>query len=159
MTWQVITPLVTSYLVLVGLMMGSFINLAADRIPRGESIIWPRSHCRSCNRQLDIIDLLPVLGYLLRRGRCATCRTQIGAEAPVVEASCGLSMAASIALLGLWSGSLAGLALICTLGCVLIWLAFRRREAQRITAGDSPRLESNGSTSFREMPAVRQKGL
>jgi len=46
-------------------------DVAADRVPRGESIVRPRSHCRSCGRLLTVVDLLPVAGYLLRRGRCA----------------------------------------------------------------------------------------
>ena len=70
----VIVPVLTAYVVFVGLVLGSFINLAADRMPRGESVVRPRSHCRACGRQLNTIDLLPVLGYVLRRGRCATCR-------------------------------------------------------------------------------------
>ena len=60
------------YFVLVALFVGSFINLAADRLPRGESLVTPRSHCRSCGRVLNVIDLLPVAGYFIRGGRCAT---------------------------------------------------------------------------------------
>src|SRR5205823_3113510 len=67
-----ITPFLTAYLTFVALVLGSFINLAADRLPRGESILWPRSHCRACGRQLNAVDLLPVLGYAVRRGRSAT---------------------------------------------------------------------------------------
>ena len=56
-----------AYLVLVALLIGSFINLAADRLPRGESVVSPRSHCRSCGRVLNVVDLFPVAGYLVRR--------------------------------------------------------------------------------------------
>jgi leader peptidase (prepilin peptidase)/N-methyltransferase len=110
----------------VGLMLGSFINMAADRLPRGESIIRPRSHCRACNRQLNTIDLLPVLGYLIRRGRCATCRTPIGVVAPSVEAACGVLMVASIAWLGLWPGAIVGLVSVALFGGILIAAAMRR---------------------------------
>jgi leader peptidase (prepilin peptidase)/N-methyltransferase len=114
----------------VGLMLGSFINMAADRLPRGESIIRPRSHCRACNRQLNTIDLLPVLGYLIRRGRCATCRTPIGVLAPSVEAVCGACMIVAMVWLGLWPGAVVGLASVALFGGVLIAVAMRRRLAR-----------------------------
>ena len=122
-----IGPFVAAYLVLVALLLGSFINLAADRIPRGESVIRPRSHCRACGRTLNVIDLVPVVGYVLRGGRCATCRTTIGAAAPTVEAASGASMAGSILWLGLWPGAGAGLLLVAVLGLVVTGRAIRAR--------------------------------
>jgi leader peptidase (prepilin peptidase) / N-methyltransferase len=122
-----------AYLVLVALMLGSFINLAADRIPRGESVVQPRSHCRACGRALNLIDLLPVLGYMLRGGRCATCRASIGAAAPVVEAASGGLMAAAILWLGLWPGAALGLVLVSLLGLVVTGLALRPRRFARPT--------------------------
>ena len=124
-------PFVEAYLVLVGLLVGSFINLAADRLPRGESIVSPRSHCRSCGRELNVVDLLPVVGYAIRGGRCATCRTAIGASAPLVEAVSGGLMLAAIAWLGLWPGALTGLVLVALWGLLVVGLAFRRRESAR----------------------------
>jgi hypothetical protein len=124
-----IGPFVAAYLVLVGLMLGSFINLAADRVPRGESVIRPRSHCRACGRTLNVVDLLPVVGYVLRRGRCATCRTSIGAAAPLVEAVSGGCMVAAILWLGLWPGAVAGLGLVALLGLVVTGLAMLPRRA------------------------------
>lgn len=107
-----ITSFVAAYLVLVGLLLGSFINLAADRLPRGESLVAPRSHCRACGRQLNVIDLLPVVGYLVRTGRCATCRVAIGLESPVVEAVAGGAMLLAILWQGLLPGAITGLALV-----------------------------------------------
>lgn len=101
-------PAVEFYLVLVALLAGSFINLAADRLPRGESLVRPRSHCRRCGRKLNSIDLLPVAGYLLRGGRCATCRAPIGVGAPLIEAACGAVVAGSLAWHGLWPGAAVG---------------------------------------------------
>jgi prepilin signal peptidase PulO-like enzyme (type II secretory pathway) len=124
-----IAPLLTSYLVLVGLMLGSFINLASDRVPRGESVIRPRSHCRVCGRQLNSIDLLPVVGYVVRRGRCATCGSQIGVAAPLVEAACGACIVAGIVWQGLWPGALVGMALVAFVGAGVIGLAMRRTDA------------------------------
>jgi len=124
-----IESFVAAYLILVALLLGSFINLASDRIPRGESVIRPRSHCRACSRQLNVIDLLPVAGYLLRGGRCATCRTSIGVSAPIVEAATGGCMATGILWLGLWPGAGLGLILVAMLGLLVISRAMRRRRA------------------------------
>jgi leader peptidase (prepilin peptidase)/N-methyltransferase len=122
-------PFLNVYLVLVGLMLGSFINLAADRIPRRESVITPASHCRSCGRRLNAIDLIPVAGYLLRRGRCATCGVQIGASSPTVEAVSGLLMAVALIWLGPWPGALVGLGLIALWGLAVTGLSVRRNQA------------------------------
>ena len=122
-----VTPLVTCYLVLVGLLMGSFINLAVDRLPRGESIVRPRSHCRACRRVLNTVDLLPVAGYLVRRGRCATCGTPIGLSSPVVEALSGACVMGPIVWLGPWPGGLIGLALLALFATTMIGIALRRR--------------------------------
>ncbi len=124
-----IAPFLSVYLVLVGLLLGSFINLAADRVPRGESIVRPRSHCRACGRQLNAIDLLPVLGYAIRRGRCATCGTSIGLTAPVVEAVSGGVMLLAIAWQGVWPGAAIGLALVTLWGFSVTGFAIRLRRA------------------------------
>jgi leader peptidase (prepilin peptidase) / N-methyltransferase len=122
----VVVP-ISVYLVFVGLMLGSFINLAADRVPRGESLVRPRSHCRACGRTLNTLDLLPVVGYVVRGGRCATCRTPIGVASPAVEATCGCPMLAAVVFQGLWPGALVGLALVCAFGGVLVLDGVRRR--------------------------------
>jgi prepilin signal peptidase PulO-like enzyme (type II secretory pathway) len=132
MTSPAIAPFLTTYLVLIGLITGSFINLAADRVPRGESIVRPRSHCRSCGRVLTVVDLLPVVGYLLRRGRCASCGTPIGRTSPVVEFVSGACMFAMLAWLGLWPGAIAGFALLALLGFSVTGLALKRRRAPLI---------------------------
>ena len=121
------TSFLSAYLVLVGFVLGSFINLAADRVPRGESIVRPRSHCRSCLRVLNAVDLLPVVGYLLRRGRCATCGARIGPASPVIEVVSGACMLAALVWLGLWPGALVGIALVALLGFGVTGLALVRR--------------------------------
>ena len=119
----------SAYLVAIALLAGSFINLAADRLPRGESVVQPRSHCRSCGRRLNFLDLIPVGGYLLRRGRCATCGAPIGVAAPAVEALSGVAMAIPVAMLGPVRGSMAGLALVAMLGVAAVSDAYARRRA------------------------------
>ena len=120
-------PFLNAYLVLVGLMLGSFINLAADRVPRRESVISPPSHCRSCGRQLNVLDLLPIAGYLVRRGRCAGCGEPIGASSPVIEAVSGALMLVALLWLGTWPGAAVGLALVGLWGLGVTGVALRRR--------------------------------
>jgi leader peptidase (prepilin peptidase)/N-methyltransferase len=124
-----VTPFLAAYFVLVGSVLGSFINLAADRLPRGESVVRPRSHCRACGRALNVVDLLPVVGYFLRGGRCASCQTPIGIAAPVVEAIAGGCMGAALAVFGLWTGALVGLVLIGLWGATVVGVTARRRPA------------------------------
>jgi leader peptidase (prepilin peptidase)/N-methyltransferase len=69
-----------------GLIMGSFLNVVAFRLPRGESLMFPGSHCPSCETPIKPYDNVPVLGWLLLRGRCRACHAQISARYPIVEA-------------------------------------------------------------------------
>jgi len=78
---------------LLGLFVGSFLNVCIDRLPRGQSIIHPRSHCAVCNRELGTLDLLPIFSYLWLRGRCRYCRARIPLRLPIVEGLTGLLFA------------------------------------------------------------------
>ncbi len=78
---------------LLGLFVGSFLNVCIDRLPRGQSIIHPRSHCAACNRELGTLDLLPIFSYLWLRGRCRYCRARIPIRLPIVEGMTGLLFA------------------------------------------------------------------
>ena len=121
-----------AYLVLVGMMVGSFINLAADRLPRGESVVAPRSHCRSCGRVLNLVDLIPVAGYLIRRGRCATCGVSIGLSSPAIELLCGVLVLLSVAAFGLVQGALIGGFAVALVGVAAVTIAnARQRDARR----------------------------
>lgn len=70
---------------LVGLVVGSFLNDVIDRVPRGESLLFPSSHCEACGRRVSPRDLVPVLSYVLLRGRCRFCRAPIPWRLPLVE--------------------------------------------------------------------------
>ncbi|GAW94133.1 prepilin peptidase [Calderihabitans maritimus] len=74
---------------LLGTVVGSFLNLCIDRIPRGESVVLPPSRCDSCGRQLKFYDLVPVVSYLLLGGRCRYCRKKISPRQPLVELAAG----------------------------------------------------------------------
>lgn len=70
---------------LFGFVLGSFYNVVIWRLPRGESIIYPASHCSSCQTQLQPVDLIPVLSFLMQRGRCRYCQRAISWQYPAVE--------------------------------------------------------------------------
>jgi leader peptidase (prepilin peptidase) / N-methyltransferase len=73
-----------------GLVVGSFLNVVAWRLPRGESLVRPGSRCPSCGTPVKPYDNVPVLGWLWLRGRCRSCGAPIGARYPLVEAATGL---------------------------------------------------------------------
>jgi leader peptidase (prepilin peptidase)/N-methyltransferase len=68
-----------------GLMIGSFLNVCISRLPAGESVVTPRSHCRSCGAPIRPFDNVPVLSFLILGGRCRSCRGPIGWRYPLVE--------------------------------------------------------------------------
>ncbi len=76
---------------LLGLFVGSFLNVCIDRLPKGQSIIAPPSHCSACNHKLGIRDLVPLFSYLWLRGRCRYCRAAIPLRLPIVEGITGLA--------------------------------------------------------------------
>lgn len=78
---------------ILGLFIGSFVNVCIDRLPRGQSIIKPPSHCSACNHKLGILDLVPLFSYLWLRGRCRYCRAHIPLRLPVVEGITGFLFA------------------------------------------------------------------
>lgn len=75
------------YAVLLGLVIGSFLNVLVHRLPRGRSFVWPRSRCPWCGGAIAARDNLPLLSYLLLRGRCRHCSAPISARYPLVEAA------------------------------------------------------------------------
>ncbi len=70
----------------VGAIIGSFLNVVIHRVPRDESIVFPSSHCPQCGAGIKPYDNIPVLGYLVLRGRCRACRAPIPVRYPAVEA-------------------------------------------------------------------------
>jgi leader peptidase (prepilin peptidase) / N-methyltransferase len=75
---------------LLGISVGSFLNVVADRVPLGKSILSPPSHCFQCGRKLERRDLIPVISYILLKGRCRYCGAKIPARSMVVELFTGL---------------------------------------------------------------------
>ena len=71
----------------LGALIGSFLNVCIYRLPSGQSIVWPGSHCPSCGASIAWYDNVPVLSYLRLLGRCAKCRAAISLRYPLVEAA------------------------------------------------------------------------
>jgi leader peptidase (prepilin peptidase) / N-methyltransferase len=80
-----------------GLLVGSFLNVVAHRLPRGESLVRPRSRCTECGTQLRAIDNVPVISWLALRGRCHHCGASISARYPIVELLTGALYIAVVA--------------------------------------------------------------
>lgn len=78
----------------LGLAVGSFLNVVIHRVPRRESVVKPRSRCPGCGTELASRDNIPVVSWLLLRGRCRTCSTPISARYPAVEIGCAVLFAA-----------------------------------------------------------------
>src|SRR4030042_6368667 len=70
---------------LLGLSVGSFLNLCIDRLPQHKSIVSPRSHCDGCQRRLETVDLVPLLSYIWLRGRCRYCGARLPLRIAIVE--------------------------------------------------------------------------
>jgi len=77
----------------VGIAIGSFLNVCIDRLPEKQSLLRPASHCPACQRRLALKDLIPVFSYLWLRGRCRYCRAPIPQRVLWVELGTGLMFA------------------------------------------------------------------
>lgn len=95
------TPLLLIGAGVLGTAVGSFLNVVADRLPKGGSLISPPSHCPHCQRRLGPLDMIPILSWLALRGRCRTCAGSIPARVFLVELATGFLFAAAAARFGL----------------------------------------------------------
>lgn len=75
---------------ILGLVIGSFLNVVIDRLPREENIVWERSRCDHCKKQLRWFELIPVVSYMVLGGRCLRCHKRLSLQYPVVELVSGL---------------------------------------------------------------------
>src|SRR5262245_11297157 len=90
------TPLLTSFAFALGACIGSFLNVVVWRLPRGESLVRPGSHCPACGDPIPAWANVPILSYLALRGRCRACRARISPRYPLVEALTGAAFAALV---------------------------------------------------------------
>ncbi len=96
----------------LGLIIGSFLNVVAYRLPRGESVAFPASHCPSCETPIKPYDNVPVLSWLWLRGRCRSCHTSISARYPLVEALTAALLVAVVLDTGADSDAWLGIAFV-----------------------------------------------
>lgn len=106
------TIFIAIYITLLGLVLGSFFNVVALRVPAGESLLHPPSRCPKCNTRLGVRDLFPVFSYLLSGGKCRHCGAKVSPLYPVGEAATGILFLWMYLELGLTLRGLGGLLLV-----------------------------------------------
>jgi prepilin signal peptidase PulO-like enzyme (type II secretory pathway) len=111
---------------LIGLAIGSFSTVLASRWPAGESLVSPRSHCTSCERTLTPLELVPVLSWVVLRGRCHGCGSHVSWRYPAIEIASGALAAGAIITFGpTWEGLAAALLGVSLVPVVVIDLEHR----------------------------------
>ena len=73
------------YVFILGLLIGSFLNVCIYRIPKGKTVVTEHSHCMRCGKRIRWFDLVPVISYLLLQGKCRMCKCKISVRYPVIE--------------------------------------------------------------------------
>lgn len=104
---------------LLGSILGSFLNVCIVRLPSEESVVKPRSRCPSCRTPIAWYDNLPLVSWLVLRGRCRHCRARISIQYPLIEALVGALWAASVWYYGLTLTAVSG----ATFGTILLGIA------------------------------------
>lgn len=97
--------MIYSIIFIYGLLFGSFFNVVGLRVPVKKSIVTPRSACPNCGHQLTPFELIPVLSYILQKGKCRGCQSRISPIYPIFELLTGVMFAAAPYFVG-WSGEL-----------------------------------------------------
>jgi leader peptidase (prepilin peptidase)/N-methyltransferase len=119
-------PLYASSIFFLGLAFGSFLNVCIYRLPLGLSVVSPRSACPSCRRPIAFYDNLPVLSWLILRGRCRNCKTRISARYLVIEMLTGILFLGCYAYSGVTPATLK----YCVFGFLLLGLIFTDAETK-----------------------------
>ena len=89
------------FIFVFGLIMGSFLGVIIDRLPRGESIAKGRSRCEYCDRNLSATELIPILSYVMQKGKCKNCQTKLSLRYPLLEILTGIAYLLSYLKFGL----------------------------------------------------------
>ncbi len=112
--------------ILSGLIIGSFLEVVIYRVPRKLSIVRPGSNCPGCKKSISFYDNIPVLSYLILRGKCRNCGSKIPFTSPIIEILTSLSFLANYFFYGISLKTLSGIILCCLLIAVsFIDLKFR----------------------------------
>jgi len=118
----------------LGAVFGSFFNVVAHRLPRGESISKPRSRCPGCGAQIRALDNIPVLSWLVLRGRCRGCAEPISPRYPLVEAGTAALCALVVLVVGVNTDAVLGIVLVLLLVPVTLIDLEHRRIPDPLTA-------------------------
>lgn len=102
----------TAFAGVFGAIFGSFLNVVTHRLPRRESLVAPASHCVACGAGIKPYDNIPVLSWLLLRGRCRNCGVHISARYPLIEAGTAALCVAVVLAKGSLAGIVLGLAMV-----------------------------------------------
>jgi len=123
--------MVVAYTAILGLIVGSFMTVVVDRVPRHKSIVTPGSACGNCGLELGPLDLVPVLSWLALRGKCRRCKAKIGVEPLLIElTNATLFVAFAVKFDLSWE-----LAAFCTLGAGLVSLTWIDLHTKRLPRG------------------------
>lgn len=114
------TILIATFLFFTGLIFGSFYNVVGLRIPEGASIVAPPSHCPVCEKRLTPRELIPVLSYVMQRGRCRNCGAPISVVYPLMELITGLFFLFSYFVFGWTPELLVSLAFVSLLVIIVV---------------------------------------
>jgi leader peptidase (prepilin peptidase)/N-methyltransferase len=141
------TAALVSIAAVAGLLIGSFLTVVVDRVPRGASVVQPGSACGACGLELGPLDLVPVFSWLILGGKCRRCRTRIGVEPLVLElATAGTFVAMALHFARGWETR--AYCALCAGLLALSWIDLRTK-----------RLPARSRTSPpRSAPAARRRG-
>ena len=89
------------FIFIIGTILGSFYNVIGDRIPKQESIIYPSSHCPNCNHKLKFYELIPIISFIIQKGKCRNCHKKISLNYPLSELITGIIFTISYEIYGL----------------------------------------------------------
>jgi len=98
-----------------GSIVGSFLNVCIHRLPLGESVVWPHSHCPRCQKKIPTYDNIPFLSYIILKGRCRFCKGRISPRYPLVELLTALAFVALFNRYGLTYDFMVFMVFICSL--------------------------------------------
>ncbi len=107
-------------LFILGTIFGSFYNVVGYRIPKGESILYPSSHCPKCNHELKAYELIPILSFIFLGGKCKKCKTKISFFYPIFELLTGICFTLSYLVFGLSLECLYSIAFVSMLIIIII---------------------------------------
>lgn len=105
---------------IIGLIFGSFFQVVGLRLPKGESIIKPGSHCTNCNKNLKWYELVPILSYIIQGGKCRYCKKHISIKYPLYELLTGICFALCYVVFGFTTELIIPLTLISALIIVIV---------------------------------------